>query len=466
MRFASPTGKDIVHVFTLAGHRRLYRVAVLSIILLSFVFYNRAFLPSDTRFLSSASLSALHGHNQQQEDQVPCPTSPIIDDILVVLRTGATEIHDKLPIHLNTTLRCVPDLVIYSDYAESIADHPVHDVFASVSKTLIAQEPDFAHYRHLQQNGRDGLNTTTPHLGSGPSGSENPAWKLDRFKFLPMMEEALRYRENASWYVFVEADTYLLWDSLLPYLAGYNATEAIYLGRQMAIGDVIFGHGGSGFMLSNAAMRTVVEYRNAHLEECDRFTVEQWAGDMVLGKVLSDAGIKMTWGWPHLEGNSVSFLDFNDTQNQRTPWCYAPVTYHHMQPKDVEDLFAFEQTWRKNNTAVLLYKDVFREFLLPKFGEEVEGWDNLAAETEPKEEPFKMGSVEECRRKCEDEPTCMQYSYEAGNCSVASRVRHGQDPKAGEEAIRSGWMVDRIARWMDEKDRACSGGPKDMWVEY
>ncbi|KAF2854179.1 glycosyltransferase family 31 protein [Plenodomus tracheiphilus IPT5] len=423
----------------------------------------QSLLPLQQSSPIATDIAALRKHHH-----APCPTtdSQLINNILVVIRTGATEIHDKLPIHFDTTLRCVPSLVIYSDYSETIAGHAVHDVFRGVNKSLIATEPDFAHYRYLQSQGRQGLNTTA-HFGSGPTGSENPAWKLDRFKFLPMLDEALQYRDNATWYVFIEADTYMLWPNLVGYLAGYNASEAIYIGRQMMIGDVVFGHGGSGFMLTNAAMRKVTQHRNAYLQEYDEFTVREWAGDMVLAKVLVDAGIGLTWGWPHLEGNSISFLDFNDTQNGRTPWCYAPVTYHHMRGPDIEEFYAFEQDWRKKSgTALLLYKDVFREFVMPKLAKEVEGWDNLSKETEPVEDPVETRSVEECLAVCKAEPGCLQYSYGSGNCSIATRARHGQDPKEGEESIRSGWMMDRIVQYADEKDSTCPGGPDDMWVVY
>lgn len=395
----------------------------------------------------------------------PCPQSPLVNDILVVMRTGATEIHQKLPVHFDTTLRCVPDFVIYSDYSETIHHHQVHDVLRGVEKSLIEQQPDFAHYRHLQTQGRTGLNITE-HLGSGPTGSKNPAWKLDRFKFLPMIEEALRHRANAAWYVFIEPDAYMSWPTLVEYLATFNSSQALYIGRQMMLGPVVFGHGGSGFMLSNAAMRRIAQHRNAHLEEYDQFTVQEWAGDMVLGKTAKDAGIPLTFGWPHLEGNAISSLDFNDTQNERTPWCYAPITYHHLRSWEIEEFYAFEQDWRRRNTTTLLYKDVFREFILPKLGAEIEDWDNLSQETEPLEDPIETESVEQCLEVCTAKPDCLQYSYLEGDCFIATRVRHGQDPKAGEEAIRSGWMVDRVTRFADEMDSTCPGGPKDKWVVY
>jgi hypothetical protein len=38
-----------------------------------------------------------------------------MDDILLVMKTGATEALQKLPIHLLTTLKCVPEFLLFSD---------------------------------------------------------------------------------------------------------------------------------------------------------------------------------------------------------------------------------------------------------------------------------------------------------------------------------------------------------------
>lgn len=404
-------------------------------------------------------------------EDVQCPRSTaggsVQDDILVVLRTGASEALEKLPIHFNTTLRCVPHYVVYSDYAETIADHEVHDVFRDVNRTLVATEPAFAPYRHLQRHGREGL-VSKPHFGSGPTGSpDNPNWVLDKFKFLPMVKRALQHRGNATWFVFIEADTYLSWPNLLEYLAEFDAKDALYLGNPTIIKDVSFGHGGSGFVLSNAAAQKVTEDRDAHLYAYDQLTVRQWAGDAVLGEKLKDVGVPLTWGRPHLEKSTPSTIDFNATGVQLKPWCYAPVTYHHMRVHEIRQLFDFEQRWRRGaNRTTLLYSDVFKGFIQPKLAAAVadEDWDNFSKGLEPIHGPIPTESPEECRAICEAMvTTCLQYSYSAGSCSVTSQVRHGSRPKAGSETIRSGWMTDRIARYVAEMDNSCRSVVDSPW---
>jgi hypothetical protein len=96
------------------------------------------------------------------------------------------------------------------------------------------------------------------------------------------------------------------------------------------IGDVLFAHGGPDFVLSAAAMHKVMERWRANVAEYDKYTAENWAGDMVLGKALKDIGVQLFCAFPHFQGDPVSSLDYNISKIERRPWCYAPITYHHM----------------------------------------------------------------------------------------------------------------------------------------
>ena len=122
---------------------------------------------------------------------LPCQKLPGAEDVVVIMRTGATEIQDKLPVHLNTTFRCYQDVIIFSDYAETFQGHQVHDVFASMDQQVVESNPDFGLYRRLRQNGRaslteDELSGKASFEGSKSGKGENPGWKLDKWKFLPM----------------------------------------------------------------------------------------------------------------------------------------------------------------------------------------------------------------------------------------------------------------------------------------
>jgi hypothetical protein len=98
-----------------------------------------------------------NNHAHHRTGDVFCPRSELADDVLVVLRTGATESLEKVPVHLRTTLQCVPHFVIHSDLDEEIEQHAVHDVLKGVSEERRRDDDDFKLYRQLQEHGRGGV---------------------------------------------------------------------------------------------------------------------------------------------------------------------------------------------------------------------------------------------------------------------------------------------------------------------
>jgi hypothetical protein len=412
--------------------------------------------------------------SHENNGPLTCPDSPTTDSILLVLRTGATE-HSKLPVHMSTTLRCPPHSVVYSDFAETIFGQQVHDVLANTSASLRAS-PAFEYYRHLQAHSPSDLETA--HTGSGPTGwLENPGWALDKYKFLPMVDAALRLRPQAQWFVFIEADTYLSWLNLVSYLSLLPQDQALYIGHPFTIGDVFFAHGGSGFVLSAPAARAVSTHVRANADAYEAYTAQNWAGDMGLGKALADAGVGLTWGWPVFQGEPVGALERNASKGGRRAWCFAHGTYHHMRAREIRDLWGFEQAWAREGRGVLRHRDVFEHYVVPRLEAQREGWDNLCLDPQP----VHVESVEECREVCRRESMCLQYSFAGGKCSVSKQVRYGNEAQSlcveysiasnkcvrwQEDGgiIRSGWMLDRLPQYMEEMDTLCHGAEEGPWV--
>jgi hypothetical protein len=458
----------------LSLHRR-NRAALFSLIICFLILYSyRQFSP-----LPSPRFSK----------DVVCPHSSIEQDVLVVLRTGATEALEKLPVHLETTLRCVPNSVIYSDYEETIDGHHVYDVFDEISEDFKSTVPDFEYYNRIKSKGRKGLIKET-HTGSGAAGSlDNPGWKLDKFKFLPMVDKALRHSPNSKWFVFVEPDTYLMWGNMLEYLSKFDSQTPLYIGRPMLIGEVLFAHGGSGFAMSVAAMKKVLEHWKSNRAEYDEYTIKEWAGDMVLGKILADVDIKLKWALPHLQGDPVSTFYQNDSSYNRQAWCYPALTHHHMRPTEIRSLWEFEQEWQRTNDSPLRHGDVFKDYLLPIMTKKREGWDNYcvfnpdynqeawSSNGEVVDSPFRKAneSFEACRIACESKVDCVQFSYGLSGCLVSNEARLGRKatsqclkydksahkceaPKeTGQELPEpvSGWMVERLRQYVTAMEDVC-----------
>ncbi|KAK5725052.1 hypothetical protein LTS12_027493, partial [Elasticomyces elasticus] len=280
------------------------------------------------------------------------------NETLVIMRTGSTELEAKLPVHLATTLRCFPHKLLFSDAAEIYHGHNIIDALSSVSDELKEHHPDFELYRRLRK-GRNVLEASELHdwraeavHESWTGHTDNPGWKLDKWKFMPMMKRTLHeYPVGIKWYVFVEADTYTLWPSLLDYLTTLDHTKPYYSGVEVYIANDPFAHGGSAFIISLPAMRLVVEYYDTHQREVEEFTDRHWAGDCILGKFLAKAGVALTSAWPVMQGDYpgiVPYIAFDGRPRPPTDvniWCSQAVIYHHVDPSAVEELWRLEQQW-------------------------------------------------------------------------------------------------------------------------
>ncbi|KAF1851284.1 glycosyltransferase family 31 protein [Cucurbitaria berberidis CBS 394.84] len=408
---------------------------------------------SSPSFFRNSKSSAL-----QHDQELICPKSQLAEEVLVVLRTGATESLEKVPVHFRTTLRCVPHFVVFSDMDEDIEGHAVHDVLGGVSEKIKKEHEDFKMYNHLQKQGRTGLKSQQ--VINAMSGShkgdylqtDKEGWKLDKWKFLPMVDRALDTKPDAKWYIFIEADTYLGWNNLLEHLGNFDSSKPYYIGKHLYINNIEFGYGGAGFALSNPAMRKVSEHRSAHVNEYEEFTKTHWVGDCALGKVLEDVKIPLHRSFPHFQGDAPATLDPAITKIDRDLWCYPTITYHHVSPAEIEELWEFEQDWYKRHDVLLRHRDVFMELVHPKIGASVAAWDNMSADKEynahdhsTAENEFERNawkSFGHCRALCDDRDDCLQFSFDVGTCSISNKFRLGYaKPK---ERIRSGWMLDRV----------------------
>ncbi|KAI1356689.1 glycosyltransferase family 31 protein [Xylaria sp. FL0043] len=465
--------------------RRLRPAFLLSVVILTlFIYLRPASIPT---YGTKGATSGQH------EGGITCPKSSLMKDVFVVIRTGATEAQEKLPVHFKTILTCVPNFIIYSDMDEIVDGHQVHDVLTGVNETIKRTAPEFELYNHLLTRGRDGLDYQTM-FGSGPSGAlENPGWKLDKWKFLPMVDEALHERPKAKWFVFIEPDTYMMWSNLLEYLSHFDASKPWYIGKHMYASGVLFAHGGSGFALSKPALQKVSKHWREKKPEIEQATLKGWAGDMILGKALSDVGVPMFWAYPHMQGDSLTGLDWSVEKLERVAWCYAATTFHHMSPDEITTLWQFEQTWQRRNPngAPLRFRDIFNNLIRHRLRAERSGWDNMSIGTEYSDEVLsKMSqndldnlslveqnahtSFEMCQTACRQEPRCIQFSFIPGTCSVSNQLRLGRASDTqcleysnaagkcvkevaatgvGDDIVRSGWIMDRLdgySYWLDE----------------
>lgn len=435
-------------------HRKVLAAAFASVTIL--LILHIQFGTSD---IFSTLSTIYHPYTGTTTQTLPCRELPIANDTLVVMKTGSTELQDKLPIHFNTTLRCYPNYIIYSDVSEVFQGQQILDSLEDVNPEIKANHEDFELYRRLQQqSGRAGLEQhELSGPGSRPPGAsgktENPGWKLDKWKFLPMMRKTLQNHPDRSWYIFVETDTFIFWETLMEYLAVLDSTKPYYIGGQTWIGDVEFAHGGSGFLVSRPALQLVVKQYEDNQQHWETFTDNHWAGDCVLGKAFKDAGISLTPAWPIWQGDDIGNMNYGHSQRL---WCQPTVSYHHLDAPAIEDLWNYGQNWASRISTTgqtfLRHRDVFAEYIMPRTTTTRSDWDNHADNDRgPVESP------EACQKVCEDDSSCLQWVLDSEanrRCLTTSRPNMGE-PAQGKT---SGWVTERMQAFYDAEDPCTDDG--------
>lgn len=290
------------------------------------------------------------------DEQSGCPILPGIQDILVIIKSSAVVVENLLSAHLNTTLRCIPNFVLYSDLEEEVDGHHVYDALQELDLNSQVSNDDLDLYRRLQLQGRAGL--TSEELDTSSTAVRN----LDKFKYFPIMEKALQYKPDAKWYIFIDTKTYIFWPTLIQWLAQFDYGEAQYIGDPSQHQDQVFAQGDSGIILSRLALSMASEHREHHRAEYNEFVPNECTGDCLLGKLLQNAGVPLRpWSWPILQDDSPLELDHvAKVSKNRNAWCYPVASYGHLTPVDINNLWLFERGELLNVSAELNFLSITR----------------------------------------------------------------------------------------------------------
>ncbi|RMZ86538.1 hypothetical protein DV736_g6231, partial [Chaetothyriales sp. CBS 134916] len=450
-----------------------------SILTILFVFSLIVFLAS----LRSFQLQALH----QQSSQTTLPTSPPLDefgppgednckapsttvDTIVIVKTGANEIYEKLPTLLLTALRDYDpaNLLIFSDLGQQLGPYTIHDALDNVTHSVKSQNPEFGYYRTLQEYQENGQDASRLR-----ESFHDAAWNLDKYKFLHMVEKTWKMRPNRKWYIFIEADTYLVQSNLRLWLARLDSSRPHYLGAPTSLNGEAFPHGGSGFILSGKALSMFADGNEGIAAEYDDAMQYEKFGDYMLMKALKAQGVKFRSSWPLLQAEKPSTLPFGpgpDTGVRH--WCQPVVTMHHISPDEASQIWAFEQTVQDSSKPILM-KDFYEQMIASEIRAERDDWYNLSDDLMYRARGMdgdrqKSGddmsaiekeahlSFEHCRRVCEEHNRCFQFAYTDQSCGFSYSYRLGSkyegDPS--EPSFKSGWILEKIAR--DNGANTCS----------
>lgn len=231
---------------------------------------------------SKPSHPANDANDKARNNDPLCAHYPDTSNIGVVMKTGATEAYARIPTQLLTVLRCVSDFRIFSDKAQTVAGVPIHDSLDDVLPEAMEGNADFDLYRD-QKGCEVDVGPCTAGHDRAKSG-----WNLDKYKNIHMAEKAYKMMPDKDWYIFVDADTYVLWNTLVEWLGKMDPSEELYLGSVAYVSGFPFSHGGSGYILSGAAMEAVVGKNPGIGNKYDVRVKDTCCGDYMFSKAAKE----------------------------------------------------------------------------------------------------------------------------------------------------------------------------------
>lgn len=267
----------------------------------------------------------------------------------MVLKTGAGD-DPKLKAHLSTVTSCISNLIIVSDHDQRIGDHHVIDILAELPLSYAENNHDFKVYAERKKAHAEGESVNYSQAG----------WRLDRFKFLPMVDKAYAANPKAKWFVFLESDVYFFWDTLFRLLDQLDPTEPHYLGSpKKGSNDRWYAYGGAGIVISQGLMkklnapkteiatgadtRLAVRYENWVKEDC--------CGDAVLGYAIQNStGVKLEGLHPTFAGEELKELAVD-----RDRWCVPLLSLHKISPEQMESIWQWERRRPYNQVCLTVH---------------------------------------------------------------------------------------------------------------
>ncbi|KAL2060811.1 hypothetical protein VTL71DRAFT_8863 [Oculimacula yallundae] len=337
--------------------------------------------PVQAAFTPLLEMPIAHPPTISAED--PTPEQLIIarlrtEGITLIIKTGAQEV-SHLSIQIGTTLRYLDplDLLIFSDLQSSLGPFLIHDALRNVDQALKETDLDFAIYRDIRRYQRTGQDISEL-KEERAKGDSRAGWKLDKYKFLHMVEQTFEMRPGSKWYVFVETDSYVVWSNLAEWLSRLDSTKPIYLGAPVMLGGQAFAHGGSGYVLSNAAMNKLLgpDQPQGLAASWDKRMKQHCCGDLALAIALKEKGVDLTGAGPMTHGEKPATFSYGPGEL----WCQPVVTMHHVLPHEVSAIWRFERRREILDPGAneTIFSDLYFHFVEPLLVDMRENWDNMA----------------------------------------------------------------------------------------
>jgi hypothetical protein len=345
------------------------------------------------------------------------------------IKSGADIARERVPVLLDTFLVGVENYIVIGEADLNITDdlHMI-DVISNLYQGLKDEDGSelvFSNNRvaaHETANERLGIVQSIPNENS-------PGWKSDAHKNIPAFRILFEKFPDTDWYMMIDDDSYVFMDNLLDFVADFNSSLPYYFGAANTFEhcdgveswqySTAFAHGGSGILISRAALLRLENLwdfciTRYHGLTFSIYNLDCWAGDVRMGLCLRNAGVLLT--------NSKAFHTTppNDLAVFSQP-CSKPITFHHLLPSQIKKLNFLERNLKLTNSRVTM-ADLLRDWLnpSPKINSNRVGDEYAIHSSE---------ILDECKERCERDPSCLTYSFikASKTCSLKYKVNALQE---------------------------------------
>jgi hypothetical protein len=295
-------------------------------------------------------ISIRRNHSSLLRSPNQCPQNPVVDNIVVAVKTGATEASEKISALMQTSLRCAKTVLFFSDLEQDIGRYHLHDALETVASEVKQQNSAFEFYRKQQEAWHAHGNVSAVKGMRDPdSPNDLAAWTLDKYKNMHILEKMWELAPDKEWYILVDADTYLIWSNLLRWVLSLDSSKKVYFGSRVFLSNVAFAHGGSGTIFSKSLMYDFAVTNKGTAARWDPEIHTSCCGDFMLAKALNEYGNELGNIRPEMSGHKPSTIPFVSDY-----WCQPTFTLHHFSAQEMKELDVYERGRRNQSVGASL----------------------------------------------------------------------------------------------------------------
>jgi hypothetical protein len=453
--------------------------------------YGILWISSFPRQYDADELSPDAEKHQLSDSNAPYPVE--IDKLVVTIRTTATEAFAKLPMSLLLADTIYHDNInIVSDLHMDIGAFHVHDILEHIDSRIMASNPDLQRHGRQIRLAEASIDLSVAKENNAEKEKEVMA-KLDKYKYIRMLEKAWQLKPDRKWYMFVDADTYVFRPNLMHWLGRFDSTEAIFFAD--APNSDLPGAGSGAFILSEKVMRKLfAEGGNIAATWDARISDYQSGFDAVVAAMEAELKLGFNRTWPGISS-------YNPTTAPYGPglWCEPVLSLHDVSIETASDLWRLQRDRLSYTQEPIAFANLWKRFVQPEnLTVPRDDWDNLSSgpdnarynilfegiaqggdESRSRDADGRAGngeaSWEACAEACNNNLHCMQFSYSsipASNhnengetkCHLSRNLRLGRhvepleieaDGQKVKLGWKSGWRTDKFQAWAQQQ--RCKG---------